>query len=258
MQRTTPGDFSWVDLQATDLEAQSEFYENVFGWTHYDIPIPDAGFYRMFEMEDARVAGAGAMQPDMKAQGVPSSWNTYIYSEDVDATAARAAELGGQVIMPAMDVMTEGRMVGIMDPSGGVVYFWQPIDHYGSEVFGEPGSIIWNDLNTRDPEGAARFFGDLLGWQVDEPDHDPNYRRVVVNGMPQGGIMEMPPNMPPEVPPHWLTYFTVTDVDEFVDRTVQAGGRAQMEPISIGITSFCVMSDPEGAIFGVMQPVDRG
>jgi len=38
MERTKLGEVTWTDLQATDIEKQSAFYEALLGWTHEDLP----------------------------------------------------------------------------------------------------------------------------------------------------------------------------------------------------------------------------
>ena len=58
----------------------------------------------------------GAMNPPMEE--VPPHWNVYFNVEDVDATVAKALELGGQVVAPAFDVPGVGRMAVLADPQG--------------------------------------------------------------------------------------------------------------------------------------------
>lgn len=255
MERRIQGEFSWVDLAAKDLDEQTMFYEQLFGWTHVDYPTDVGPIYRMFVLGDARIAGASQMTPEVYPPGAPSMWNTYIYAEDVDDVARRATELGGRVTMPPMDVMTEGLMVGIQDPTGGMVFFWQPGEHGGAQLFGEPGSIIWNDLNTRDPENAVLFFSDLLGWEIEKAAETPTpYWTVKVAGNAQGGIMPMPEQLPPEVPPNWTVYFAVDDVAAATERARSLGGNVEMEPMDVGNTTFAVLSDPQGAVFSIMRP----
>ena len=37
-----------------------------------------------------------------------------------------------------------------------------------AELVNEPGTWNWSDLNTRDPEGAKVFYGELFGWTSGE------------------------------------------------------------------------------------------
>lgn len=256
LSRTTQGEFSWADLAAADIERQSAFYEGLFGWTHQDIPTDRGPDYRMFFLGGARVAGGAQMTPEVYPPGTPSTWNTYIYADDVDKIAARVTDLGGRIFMPAMDVMQEGRMAGIVDPSGGMVFFWQPGAHAGAQVFDQPGALIWHDLNTRDPEHAADFFSKLLGWQTAlNEDSELDYHMVMVNGRPEGGIMQMPPQLGPEVPPHWLVYFGAADVEATCERAEALGGKVVGPPMTAGPMHFAVIADPEDAPFAIMTPL---
>lgn len=256
MQRTRQGELCWTDLSAKDLDGQTRFYESLFGWTHEDLPTDVGPIYRQFKLGGMTVAGASAMSPDFEAQGMPSMWATYIATSDVDALTRRTAELGGQVTMPAMDVMQQGRMAGITDPTGGMVFFWQPGVHKGAQVFGVPGSMMWADLSTRDPERAAEFFAGLLGWKIDLMTGAPMpYWQVSVREQPEGGIMPMPPQLPAGVPPNWMVYFGVASVREAVEKARALGGTAEMEPTESAGVSFAVLGDPAGAVFGIMEPM---
>jgi len=94
------GAFSWSELMTRDLPTAVAFYEAVFGWTEKNGP---QSTYKEFEVEGHVVAGGQEIGADMPAQ-VPPHWNIYFGASDVDATAARAGELGGTVRMPPFDV----------------------------------------------------------------------------------------------------------------------------------------------------------
>jgi uncharacterized protein len=55
-------------------------------------------------------------------EGVPPHWNIYFNVEDVDASVAKAEELGGKTVAPAFDVPGVGRMAMVSDPQG--ASFW--------------------------------------------------------------------------------------------------------------------------------------
>ena len=57
------------------------------------------------------------LAPIGPAGGVPAHWRSYVGSADVDAEAGNAGELGGQVMLPPMDV-PGGRITVIRDPQG--------------------------------------------------------------------------------------------------------------------------------------------
>ena len=259
MERTKEGEFCWVDLMASDLDKQTAFYEGLFGWTHEDIPTPMGPIYRMFLLDGARVAAASQIGPDMAAAGVPSMWNTYLATGDADALAAKAVELGGKVIMPAMDVMEQGRMVAISDPQGGAFFLWQAGANNGAQVFMKAGSQAWNDLTTRDPKGAAEFYSTLFGWQIKQLEGGGQpYWQVFVDGEGQGGIMPMPEDMPAEMPPFWLVYFGAEDAHAATEKAAALGGSVTMAPTEVpGMLIFSVVEDPGGATFAILQGLSR-
>lgn len=254
MDRHRHGHFGWVDLMADDVEAQSVFYEDLFGWTHHDEPTSVGIPYRIFAAHGLDVAGCSPLPPDMRSAGVPTMWNAYVIVDDADAAASRAVELGGRVTMPAMDVMDSGRMVGITDPVGANIFLWQPRRHPGAQLYDAPGALTYCDLNARESAPAADFYEALFGWEVDRSGrHDPNYWGFSVEGAREGGIMLMPPGMPEQTPAHWLVYFGAEDAGGLTARVPELGGRIVMEPMDIGVAVFSVASDPAGAIFGIMQ-----
>jgi predicted enzyme related to lactoylglutathione lyase len=107
------GVFVWDELATTDADAAQRFYEAVFGWTTTDMG-PEYGGYRIFEHAGPETGIAGFMTvPD-----VPPHWQPYVAVEDVDATVAKAATLGGSTLMEAMDVPNVGRIAVLRDPQG--------------------------------------------------------------------------------------------------------------------------------------------
>lgn len=257
MERTKQGEISWVDLVAKDLDAQTRFYEGLFGWTHEDLPVDGGSIYRMFKLDGKTVAGAAQMSPEMAATGMPSMWNTYVAVNDVDSIATKAAQLGGKVVMPVTQVMSEGRMVGIEDTTGATVFFWEAGEHLGAQTYDEPGALMWDDLDTREPAKAADFYAKLLGWDVQSAEGSQMpYWVVNVDGRQEAGIMPMPDTIPAEVPAHWLVYFGVQDADVAAHKAESLGAKAEMaEPMDVGATIFDVLEDPMGATFAIMTPM---
>jgi predicted enzyme related to lactoylglutathione lyase len=255
MERTKAGEFNWVDLSATDFEGQSAFYEGLFGWSHADVPFAEGMVYRMFSADGHTVGGLSQLSPDMIAQGQPTAWNTYVATDDVDATAARAAELGGAVVMPAMDVTGFGRMAGIQDPTGAYLFLWKPLHADDTIEYMLPGTYSWADLTTREPEKAAAFYADLLGWDIQPMDAGPMpYWTASIDGQGEGGIMPMPEMLPPEVPAFWMPYFGATDIQATFAKAVELGATVLREPTEVpGMLWFAVLSDPAGATFALLQ-----
>jgi predicted enzyme related to lactoylglutathione lyase len=58
--------------------------------------------------------------------GVPPHWAVSLRVDDVDATAALAAELGGTIVVPPVDA-AGNRSAAIADPQGGVIALVAPL-----------------------------------------------------------------------------------------------------------------------------------
>lgn len=115
------GTFVWDELVTSDVEAAKRFYGEVLGWTSRDMDMGEAGTYTMFQRAgDADAAGCLTL-PD-----VPTHWLPYVGTDDVDATAARASELGGTVLRDPFDVPGVGRLAIVKDPNGAVFGLFKP------------------------------------------------------------------------------------------------------------------------------------
>ena len=117
----THGAFSWSELITPAPDKAAEFYGSLFGWKLESMPMPGAApgeIYRVAKVGDTAVAGMFKTPAD---QPMPPHWMTYVTVEDVDATAAKAVELGGKILMPVTDIPTVGRMATLQDPQGAVI-----------------------------------------------------------------------------------------------------------------------------------------
>jgi predicted enzyme related to lactoylglutathione lyase len=252
------GMFSWIDLNTTDIKAAHAFYSGLFGWEVDEQPIGDSGgFYTNFRLGGHSVAGGGQMTADMIAGGAPPVWTSYVNHRDIDSVAARIAEAGGMVFLPPMDVLDQGRLALAQDPTGAVFGLWQPWAHIGAQIVNQPNSLVWNELQTHDPEAARAFYNKVFGWteHVDESGyimwHDDG--RVHCGGLTMGAARE-------GVPAHWLVYFLAEDVEAMARRAVELGGSVVFGPTNAGeMGRVVVLADPQGARFALIRfngPVD--
>jgi uncharacterized protein len=239
----------WVDVTSTDLDRSVEFYTRLFGWEAQRDPRPEAGGYTMFTLRGKNVAAASPVWQE----GMPSVWTTYLASDDVDATAAKAREAGGNVLMEPFDVLDAGRMTVIQDPTGAIFGVWQAGQHHGAQLANEPGSLNWNELNTRDTEATSRFYEAVFGVEIDMQELEgAAYGVVKVGGRSVAGIRRL--DAPAEqVPPHWQTVFAVADCDAALTDVQELGGRKLTEPLEVpSIGRFALVQDPVGASFQVI------
>ena len=257
IDKTTPGSFCWVELATTDQNAAKAFYSSLFGWTANDAPMGPGDFYTMFFL-DGREAAAGYTLRKEEA-GTPPHWKLYIAVENTDASAARAAQLGGTVIAGPFDVMDAGRMAVIQDPTGAFFQLWQPNRSQGIRVYMENGAFCWADLSTGDVPAASAFYSGLLGWKIAPGENDPSGYLHISNGETMIGGVPPAHMSDPHAPPHWLLYFLVDDCDARTLKAVSLGAKALMPPSSIEhVGRMSVVADPQGATFALFTPAPRG
>jgi predicted enzyme related to lactoylglutathione lyase len=125
------------------------------------MPPGSEGKYFIARLRGGDVAAVGSIP---EAAPPIAMWNTYVWVESADDTAAKVRDAGGGVVMEPFEVMDAGRMAVFADPEGAAFCPWQAQDNKGARIVNEPGSLNFNGLNTRDVQGAKSFYGSVFGW----------------------------------------------------------------------------------------------
>ena len=254
------GRFLWYDLLTTDVAAARAFYRRVAGWS---VEIWSAGDepYPMWTVGDRPIGGVMDLPPEARAQGAPPHWMGYVGATDVDATTARAQELGARVLVAPRDIPEVGRFGVLCDPDGAVFAPFAPRGEMpGCDEPPEVGDVSWHELLTADHARGFDFYRALFGWEID---HDVDlgeygtYRIYRAGGPPVGGMMDRPPGMPVAA---WLFYVRTDDIDAAVERVRAAGGAVLNGPMEVpGGDRVAQCRDPQGATFALRElAVDRG
>jgi predicted enzyme related to lactoylglutathione lyase len=250
-----PGTPSWTDLASPDVPASQEFYGALFGWdfTPQDTGDPDNPYFTA-RQDGNDVAGMMKLSPEMQAGGMPPVWGTYVTVADVEASTAKAKDLGGAVLSEPMDVMEAGRMSVVADPTGAVLCLWQPKESIGAQLVNEPVSLTWNELMTPDVEAAKSFYGGLFGWNAETMDmggDGPPYTMWILGEGGVGGAMAPPMD---GMPAFWGVYFSVDDCDATVARATELGATVLNGPMDVpDVGRMAALMDPQGAAFSVIK-----
>lgn len=109
------GTFAWDELVTPDIEGARSFYGTVFGWGSRDMDMGGDVSYVVFTRGDGEDV-CGAMQ--QQGSPGPASWLSYLVSEDVDAAAKRAVELGATLQIEPSTTEGIGRSAVLTDPTG--------------------------------------------------------------------------------------------------------------------------------------------
>lgn len=117
--KNEPGSLSWVELGTGDIATATKFYTDVFGWGTETAPMGSTGGeYTLFTQGEDQIAG-GYDKTGVLPDEVPPHWLVYFDTDDIDATVAKANELGGTAT-DVMEVDMAGRISVIHDPQGAV------------------------------------------------------------------------------------------------------------------------------------------
>jgi predicted enzyme related to lactoylglutathione lyase len=243
-----PGTFSWVDLATTDAGTSKPFYGALFDWEMEDNDAGDGAVYTMCRVDGDAVCGLYEMSDDMRATGARPSWTSYVTVRDADATAARAAELGGEVIGAVSDVLDLGRMAVLKDAQGAAFGVWQPRSRIGAERVNAVGCLCMNDLATADMDAAGSFYEGLFGWRIEAVDMGGPDRpqALVYNGDAINGSLSA---VGDGAPAHWRACFTVASIDTALARVSELGGSALVAALDIGHGQLATVLDSQEAAF---------
>lgn len=248
------GQFVWYDLMTTDVASAKDFYTKAIGWgtQAWEGPMP----YTMWTANGTPIGGTVGISDEQAAQGIPPHWMAYVRVADVDAAAAKARSLGGNVLVEPADIPDMGRYAVVSDPQSASIGLYQSADESAG---GEPGigHFSWHELATSDPGAAFEFYTAMFGWEkTDQFDMGPMgvYQMYGQGGRPYGGMMKMPPDTPGGAA--WTYYVIVDDIDAAVGRIKDLGGEVINGPMEVPGESGdrvanCI--DPQGAFFAVHQ-----
>lgn len=245
------GRIGWHELMTTDRAAAVGFYGSLTNW--HPAPFPEDPSYTLWMQDGQPVAGLMEMPADMRAQGVPPCWLTYILVADLEATIERGRALGAAVQVEPQAIPTVGRFAVLADPQGAQFGIIQPEEPSGHDGKPRVGEFSWHELATTDWQAAWSFYHTLFGWDADEEmDMGPMgiYKIFARHGVQLGGIYNKPAEMP--APPHWLPYIKVTDADRAAERVRGTSGKVLNGPMNVpGGDRIAQCMDPQGAMFAV-------
>jgi hypothetical protein len=243
-----------VELNTTEAAADAKnLYTKLFGWDYLDNPMGPDMVYSMCQINGKN---AGALYETHDPNN-PPYWDLYISVESAEATAAKAKDLGANVLMGPVDVMEHGSMAVLADPMGAKICLWEPKQHVGYEAEGGPGTHCWSELLVNDTAKAKAFYGELFGWVADESMGDYTMFKPGNDAMAIAGLMGMTPEMGP-MPPIWTPYFYVDNADATVEIAKANGCRLLHGPADVpGMVRFANIMDPAGAMFGVFHPLAK-
>jgi predicted enzyme related to lactoylglutathione lyase len=100
-----------VELSTNDFKGAEKFYTELFGWQVHQVPEMN---YATFMTGEGPAGGFSKV-----GEGVPAGQTVvYVQTDDIDASLAKAQELGGTILITKMEIPQTGWMGMFQDPTG--------------------------------------------------------------------------------------------------------------------------------------------
>jgi predicted enzyme related to lactoylglutathione lyase len=226
----------WVDVMvetSDQRQAVMDFYALLYGWT-WNVGGEEMGYYSIANLDGEPVMGVG------QGPGGAGAMVPYFTTDDLDASIARAKELGGNVFMGPQVVGNAGAMALVADPTGAVHGLWQAAEFKGFGVVYEAGAPGWFDHASNEPDKAAAYYSGLTGHGLLEPEPG---MKVLANG--EQWFASVSQNQVPDRPAaQWNSIYIVDTLDAARNKVRALGGTIVLEEMSVPGSAISVFAEP--------------
>lgn len=127
-----PSAFCWVEYHTTNVNAAKQWHNNVFAveFDAMEVEESDGSGSATLHMMKCGTEETSCAFVEVDTQRMPDNapfWMNYVMVEDIEASAARAEELGAQVPF-GIGAIPFGSYATIIDPQGAYFGLWQSYD----------------------------------------------------------------------------------------------------------------------------------
>jgi predicted enzyme related to lactoylglutathione lyase len=244
-----------ADIAVPDHERVRRFYAEVLSTGERPLWKRD-----LMNNRGVPIIGIGERIPEYAH--LPLQWMPHIQVTDVAASAARTAELGGQVLMHAKAPNGASQWAVLQDPAGAVFGVIPVGPSNASHDSDDPsadaqGRIAWLDLTVPNASDMRDFYWQVIGWTVqdvemkDGGEQYADYNMLDADGQPAAGVCHAM-GVNTGLPPVWMIYLPVGDLAESLRRVQHHGGTVLKTMTGKdGQPVYAAIQDPAGAYFAM-------
>jgi predicted enzyme related to lactoylglutathione lyase len=223
--------FFQITLRTTDVQSATAFYSGVLGLNARLDVVP--------------------LHEQAIARGARPHWLGFLDVGDVERVGDQFVQRGATTMGPKWINPQGLEAQYVRDPGGAMVALAKP----PPTTDPAPSGVVWYLLNTADVARAKVNYGQLFGWEFQQPNDLGPLGTLhpfawAPGGSPVGAMVDAQGR--PGVHAHWLFYFGVASVESAVSAIQSLGGQAELISVPNG-EKVALCHDPQGAAFGVRQ-----
>lgn len=250
-----PGEFVWHDLVTDNPSASRAFYSALLGWTFAAGDGVDPG-YTIIKRGERPIGGIVPRKrtPD---EEVGAQWLAYVVVGDVDRAAAAFRQTGGRIFRGPLNARKDLRVAAVADAQGAPLGLTSRGPKFDISSGSELNEWLWMEYVASDPDGALKFYGDVLGYRHEVSEQRENFTYYVLStDRPRAGLFRTLWNRPTSA---WLPYIRVADPAAMAKRVTELGGTVVIAPQPRARnSSLAVVLDPAGAVLALQKfPFDK-
>jgi len=246
-----------ADIAVPEHEREMRFYSRVLSTGHSPLWREED----LMNNLGIPIIGLGARSPDYAH--LPLQWMPHIQVADVAASVQRALDLGGSVLMHTKDNDGKSQWAVLRDPHGaafGIIPIVPPeaLPPVSRDTAAPVGRIAWLDLTVSDASITRDFYGQVVGWSVqnveleDGGESYADYTMLDEAGNPAAGVCHAR-GVNSGLPPVWMIYLPVADLAESLRRVQEEGGKViKVLQGEDGAYVYAAVQDPVGVYLALM------
>ena len=110
--------------------------------------------------------------------------------------------------------------------------------------------VVHFEIGVGDASRSQSFYGELFDWSIQTDESGYGLVETGAGSGINGGVMQTPEGVPAYV----TMYVGVDDLERYLERAEQLGGKTIMEPMAAGeMGSFAMFTDPDGNTIGLFK-----